>query len=101
MKLSPVTLTGRHVRREPIAESHIPSLVSHAADDEVWTHFGGAKLNTVEALRGRIGSQQAERERGDVLTFAVVPLATGGAVGMTTYFDVSVPDRRLEIGSTW
>lgn len=101
MKLLPVTLTGRHVRLEPLAESHIASLVRQAADDEVWTHFGGAKLNTVEVLQKRVEAQQAERERGDVLTFAVVPLATGEAVGTTTYFDVSVPDRRLEIGSTW
>jgi RimJ/RimL family protein N-acetyltransferase len=101
MKLFPVTLPGRHVKLEPIAEGHIESLVRHAADDEVWTHFGGAKLNAVDVLRGRIETQQAERERGDVLTFAVVSLATGEAVGTTTYFDVSAPDRRLEIGSTW
>src|SRR6187402_3492266 len=101
MKLTPVTLTGRHVRLEPIAETHIDSLLRHAADPEVWTHFGGAKLDTPDALRDRVAKQQAERERGDVLTFAVVPLATGEAVGTTTYFEVSAPDRRLEIGSTW
>lgn len=101
MKLVPITLSGTHVRLEPLAERHVASLLRHAADPEVWTHFGGAKLDTPEALQGRIDAQQAERERGDVLTFAVVPVATGEAVGTTTYFDVSVPDRRLEIGSTW
>lgn len=101
MKVSPVTLTGRHVRLEPIAEAHMASLLRHAADPEVWTHFGGPKLDTSEVLQGRIEAQKAERERGDVLTFAVVPLATGEAVGTTAYFDVSAPDRRLEIGSTW
>jgi RimJ/RimL family protein N-acetyltransferase len=101
MKLLPVTLTGTHVRLEPISEAHISSLLRHASDPEVWTHFGGPKLDTADVLRGRVEAQKAERERGDVLTFAVVLQATGEAVGTTTYFDVSVPDRRLEIGSTW
>lgn len=101
MQLRPVTLAGRHVRLEPIAEHHVADLVRHAADPEIWTHFGGPKLDTVEALRARIEAQQGERERGQAITFAIVPLATGEATGTTTYFDVSVPDRRLEIGSTW
>lgn len=86
---------------EPIAERHIADLVRHAADPEIWTHFGGPKLDTAEALRARIEAQQGERERGQALTFVVVSLLTSEAVGTTTYFDVSVPDRRLEIGSTW
>lgn len=101
MQLLPVTLAGRHVRLEPIAEHHVAALVRHAADPEIWTHFGGGKLDTVEALRDRIKAQQVERERGQALTFAVVSLLTSEAVGTTTYFDVSVSDRRLEIGSTW
>lgn len=101
MQLRPVTLVGRLVMLEPIAERHIADLVRHAADPEIWTHFGGAKLDTAEALRARIEAQQGERERGQALTFAVVSLLTSEAVGTTTYFDVSVPDRRLEIGSTW
>lgn len=101
MQLRTVTLVGRHVRLEPIAEHHVAALVRHAADPEIWTHFGGAKLDSVEVLRARIEAQQDERERGQAITFAIVPLATGEATGTTTYFDVSVPDRRLEIGSTW
>ncbi|HEY1111172.1 MAG TPA: GNAT family protein [Opitutaceae bacterium] len=101
MQLRPVTLAGRHVRLEPIAEQHVVDLVRHAADPEIWIHFGGPKLDTAEVLRARIEAQQGERERGQALTFAVVSLSTSEAVGTTTYFDVSVPDRRLEIGSTW
>lgn len=101
MQLRPVTLTGRYVRLEPIAKHHVADLVHHAADPEIWTHFGGPKLDTVEVLHSRIEAQQGERERGQAVTFATVPLATGQATGTTTYFDVSVPDRRLEIGSTW
>lgn len=101
MQLRPVTLAGRHVRLEPIAEHHVTALVRHAADPEIWTHFGGAKLDTAEILHARIEAQQGERERRQAVTFAIVPLATGEATGTTTYFDVSAPDRRLEIGSTW
>ncbi len=101
MNLSAVTLTGRHVRLEPLAAGHVASLVRHAADDEVWTHFGGARMNDEAALRARVESAQRDLAQGVALTFAVIDLGRAEAAGTTTYFDVSVPDRRLEIGSTW
>jgi RimJ/RimL family protein N-acetyltransferase len=101
MNVSAVTLEGRHVRLEPLAEAHVAALARHAADDKVWTHFGGARMTDEPAIRQRIEVARQLLEQGAALTFAIVDLARGEAVGATAYLDVSVPDRRLEIGSTW
>ena len=36
-----------------------------------------------------------------MLPFAVIDIATGKAVGMTTYMNVDAANRRVEIGATW
>ena len=36
-----------------------------------------------------------------MLPFAVIDLASGKAVGMTTYMNVDAVNKRVEIGSTW
>jgi RimJ/RimL family protein N-acetyltransferase len=39
--------------------------------------------------------------KGSMCPFAVIELATGQAVGMTTYMNIDAVNRRVEIGSTW
>jgi RimJ/RimL family protein N-acetyltransferase len=38
---------------------------------------------------------------GSMLPFAVIDLATGKAVGMTTYMNADAINKRVEIGATW
>jgi N-acetyltransferase len=44
---------------------------------------------------------EGELTRGTALTFSIIELASGEAVGTTTLFDFSAADRRVEIGRTW
>ena len=101
MQLSPVTLTGRHVRLEPFAAVHVESLVRHGADAELWRYTLCLRPDPVESVRVWCVRQLAGNARGEGLAFAVIDVARGEAVGGTTYLDVSLPDRRLEIGNTW
>ena len=101
MQLSPVTLTGRHVRLEPFAAGHVDSLVRHGADAELWRYSMCLRPDPVAAVRVWCERQLAANARGDGLAFAVIDVARGEAVGGTTYLDVSLADRRLEIGNTW
>jgi RimJ/RimL family protein N-acetyltransferase len=43
----------------------------------------------------------AAQARGEGLAFAIIDQGRGEAVGGTTYMDVAMADRRLEIGNTW
>ncbi|MGW1773461.1 GNAT family N-acetyltransferase [Streptomyces sp. NPDC002104] len=95
---SPVTLTGRHVRLEPLTGRHLPDLFEAGGrDEEVWRWLGGSAPRTLEELSARLDIVL----HGDYLPFAVIHLESGKAVGWTTYLDISPADECLEIGWTW
>src|SRR5256885_1784773 len=96
---APVTLTGTHIRLEPLTRDHLPDLFAAGGnDDAVWQWQGGPTPRTVEELEAKM---KPLVEDPAFIAFAVILLATGRAVGWTTYLDVSTVDERLEIGWTW
>ncbi|QMU79740.1 GNAT family N-acetyltransferase [Streptacidiphilus sp. PB12-B1b] len=97
---APATLSGRHVRLEPLTPDHVPELfAAGGGDDEVWRWLGHPTPRTEDELRAIAADLLA---RPDAYTaFAVVGLASGRAVGWTTYLDWDTRDERLEIGFTW
>ncbi|MGW2474792.1 GNAT family N-acetyltransferase [Streptomyces sp. NPDC001665] len=95
----PVTLTGRHVRVEPLASAHLDDLFAAGGDDdEVWRWLGGPVPRTPQDMEAALAAMLAN---ASYVPFAVVHLATGRAVGWTSFLDIDVPHERLEIGSTW
>lgn len=98
---SPITLTGRHVRLEPLTRNHLPDLYEAGGrDEEVWRWVGGTPRSQ-EELGATLGSLLEDAERGDYVPFAVIHLESGRAVGWTTYMDIDAAHERLEIGWTW
>ncbi|WP_326670933.1 GNAT family N-acetyltransferase [Streptomyces sp. NBC_01257] len=98
----PVTLTGRHVRIEPLSPDHLDGLFeAGGGDDEVWRWQGGPTPHTPQELGEKLTALLAAARRGEYVPFAVVGRASGRAVGWTTYMDIDVVNERLEIGSTW
>ncbi|MFJ7628502.1 GNAT family N-acetyltransferase [Streptomyces sp. NPDC097595] len=95
----PVTLTGRHVRVEPLAPAHLDDLFAAGGDDdEVWRWLGGPVPRTRQDMEAALAAMLAN---ASYVPFAVVHLATGRAVGWTCFLDIDVEHERLEIGSTW
>ena len=101
MTLSPVTLTGRHARLEPLSEAHLPSLLRHGADPQIWRWMPTLRDDPRESVRVWFTNAQANAAQGTVLPWAIVDVASGEAVGGTTYLDIALADKRVEIGSTW
>ena len=97
----PVTLTGHHVRLEPLAARHMGDLAPFCADRDLWRYMSFGDMGRPDALRVWLGEALEEQERGEGLAFAVVEAATGRAAGSTSLYDISVQHRRLEIGRTW
>lgn len=93
------TLSGQHVRLEPLQAEHADALVRAAADGELWklwyTTVPGP--NTVQAYLERA---LADRSAGTAMPFLVRD-AAGEAVGCTRYFQMDPFIPRLEIGFTW
>ena len=98
--VAPVTLSGRHVRLEPLLASHSDALAVAVQDGELWNHWYTA-IPRPEAMQTEIARRLDLQAKGSMCPFAVIDPATGKAVGMTTYMNIDAANRRVEIGSTW
>jgi len=89
----PVVLTGEIVRLEPLSQSHAADLFEAAQDDEVWRWLSLPRPEGEQDVRRMV------REHPGAPTWAVV--VAGRAVGSTSYLDVDLTVRGLEVGWTW
>lgn len=94
-----VTLRGCHAELLPLAPEHEAGLADAVRDGELW-RLWYTSIPRPEAMRAEIGRRLDLRERGSMLPFTVFD-AAGRIVGMTSYMNVDVVNRRVEIGSTW
>ncbi len=103
--LDTVTLTGRHVRLEPLSVDHADAMTTAAGIDRstfdlTWVPEGSDAMRTY--IEGLLDDHAAAR----VLPFAQRRLDTGDVVGCTRYLDPHwwrgrpEPDE-IEIGGTW
>jgi RimJ/RimL family protein N-acetyltransferase len=99
MRLDLSALTGRWVRLEPLAERHREGLRAAADDERIWVH-------TLTVGRGAgfdpwFDEALAECATGNKIPFAVRRVADGQLVGSTSFLDINLRHKRIEIGSTW
>jgi RimJ/RimL family protein N-acetyltransferase len=96
-----VTLTGQHVRLEPMTEAHIPALAEIGAGQEFWKFMVYGEMQTEEHMRGWVCDILSRAEKGTDLPFVAVHLASGRVAGATRYLNIMPGDRGLEVGGTW
>lgn len=97
MDIKPITLTGRTVRLEPLHRRHAADMAA-AADDGIFTYHVLQPEISVAGFEAYIDELN---RRPNMVPFAQVLIATGRAVGGTTYMAIDTPNRGLEIGTTW
>lgn len=95
----PVTLTGTHVSVTPLTQTHAADLAEATADGDL-SQLWYTMVPTPEGVPDEIDNRLAQQAAGTMLPFAILD-PSGKAVGMTTYMNIDVANRRLEIGSTW
>lgn len=98
---TPVTLTGKFVRLEPMTEAHVPGLAEVGLDDRIWEHMLYGRVQTDADMRVWVLDILNRQAQGTDLAFAAVHLASGRVAGATRYLNMSPPNRSLEIGGTW
>src|SRR5712691_1168599 len=102
MNPQPITLTGRHVRLEPLQPAHAADLFAAlSVDPTIWRWWREVPPTDLDGMRDFVAATLKEQADGSVVAFAQIDLRSGRAVGMTTYMSISRPDRGLEIGATW
>jgi len=98
MQISPVVLTGKHVRLEPMTEAHIPALAEIGKGQDFWHFMLYGEMRTDADMRNWV--MDILSRTGD-LPFVAVQLASGRVAGATRYLNVMPKDHGLEIGGTW
>ena len=98
----PISLAGKHVRLEPLRPEHAPLLWGIAKDhlDDLfrWIPYRLQTLEDFEALNRQVLEEQ---ERGLSVPFATFECSSNRIVGTTRYMNMDLPNRKVEIGSTW
>jgi RimJ/RimL family protein N-acetyltransferase len=98
---TPITLTGRHVRLEPLSEAHVPHLAEIGMKQDFWRFMVYGDINTEADIRGWVREMLRRAKQGTDVPFAVIHLASGRVAGATRYMNMMPKDRGLEIGGTW
>jgi len=98
--LGPVTLTGAHVRLEPMRPVHAQALLEAGRSPEIWAWMPARPL-TPPAMETWIAKAAQAEAQGREYPFVVVRLADQRIIGSTRYLDVHEDDRTVEIGWTW
>lgn len=99
--VTPVTLTGKYVRLEPMTEAHIPALAEIGVGQSFWNFMLYGDMNTEADMANWVRDILSRAEKGTDLPFVAVHLASGRAAGATRYLNIMPKDRGLEIGGTW
>jgi RimJ/RimL family protein N-acetyltransferase len=92
------TLSGEHVRLEPLTPGHAEGLFEAGTDPGIWTWL---------SLRQPTGLPAAERMVEQILAdpgrrpWAQVDVASGRVAGTTSYYQFVEQHRILSIGHTW
>lgn len=98
---TPITLTGKHVRLEPLSEDHVSALTEIGAGQDFWRFMVYGDINTEADIRGWVREMLRRAKQGTDVPFAAIHLASGRVAGATRYMNMMPKDRGLEIGGTW
>jgi RimJ/RimL family protein N-acetyltransferase len=99
-QIQPVTLTGHHVRLEPLTLDHVPALCAVGLDPDLW-RLSTEPVRSADDMRGYVERALAAQAAGTALPFAVVHQGGPRVVGSTRYANIAAEHDRLEVGWTW
>jgi len=98
---TPITLTGRTVRLEPLSLAHVPELTVAGQDEAIWRYMPYPNMRTEADMHAWVSDMLHRQALGGDLPFAVYHLADQRTIGATRYMDIQHAHRGLEIGGTW
>ena len=94
------SLTGSHAELVLLGHEHAADLAA-ASNDSALHELWYTSMPHPDNMSDKINLRLELRQQGIMLPYAVIERKTGKAVGITTFMNIDVPHRRLEIGSTW
>jgi len=101
LSVTPITLTGKTVRLEPLGFNHLDALVEAGKDPSIWTFTRNGPLNSPQRMREFIQWLLDRQGQRTDLPFVTVHLSSNQVVGMTRFMDIQPDNRAVEIGGTF
>ena len=92
------TLSGEHVRLEPLSPEHAKGLLEAGADPGIWAWLSVRQPTDLPAMERFVEGALADPDRRP---FAQIDVASGRVAGTTSYYQVVEKHRILSIGHTW
>lgn len=105
MDIKPTTLTGKHLRLDPLSMDHVQDL-DYACKDSpdgrrtIWRYLLDARIYREQGMAGLVKALLERQAAGTDLPFAMIDLKSGNAVGTTRFMEIEVENRVVEVG-TW
>ena len=100
-----VSLTGKLIRLDPLAEEHIADLEYACKDPpdarrSIWRYLLDARIYREQGMAGMVRALLQRRDQGTDFPFAMIELKSGTACGTTRFMEMQPENRLYEIG-TW
>jgi RimJ/RimL family protein N-acetyltransferase len=92
-------LEGDYVRLEPLSHERAEELSAACEDGKVHELWFTAVPNR-EGMSAEIDRRLGLYGQGTMMPFATIDVATGKAIGMTTFMNIKLENLKVEIGST-
>lgn len=95
-----ILLENDVVLLRPVELSDIDEILEAAKDEKIWEHMS-VNLVTKEAVEKYVEKAIKERNAQVSYMFVIIDKNTNKIVGCTSFLDISLAHKRLEIGATW
>jgi len=95
-----IILKNNSVLLRPLTSEDEEGLVKIAFDADIWKYTIVSVMNSTE-LKNYINTALQERKKNLRYPFTIVDKQSGEIAGSTSYGNISIKDKRLEIGWTW
>ena len=100
MTINPITLEGRRVRLLPLTLEHVDALWRAGNDPDLW-RLTTTRIHSPEDMRRYVEAALVDQERGLSLPFATVEKGSEAIVGSTRFGNISLENKRVEVGWTF
>jgi RimJ/RimL family protein N-acetyltransferase len=97
----PTTLTGTHVRLEPLHREHAPELFPVIHDEDIWRLFLLPMPKDVAETERFIASALEPQILGESVAFLTRRMSDGAAIGSTRFLHIDRANKAVEIGWTF